>query len=115
MSQNAYKAVQEKTCCGKILRWCKGGHCVKSVQIRGFFWSAFSRIPTEYGEIRSISHYVKPKFVKKLKQVILDCGTDNLGNDAPDKIISDIISLTNNDHEIIHSVAISGIVPRKVP
>ena len=24
-------------------------HCVKSVQIRSFFWSVFSRIPTEYG------------------------------------------------------------------
>ena len=26
-------------------------HCVKSVQIWSFFWSAFSRIRTEYGEI----------------------------------------------------------------
>ena len=24
-------------------------HCVKSVQIRSFFWSVFSRIRTEYG------------------------------------------------------------------
>ena len=32
-------------------------HCVKSVQIRSFFWSVFSRIRTEYGEIRSISPY----------------------------------------------------------
>ena len=30
-------------------------HCVKSVQIRSFFWSAISRIQTEYGEIRNIS------------------------------------------------------------
>ena len=30
-------------------------HCVKSVQTRVFFWSVFSRIRTEYGEIRSIS------------------------------------------------------------
>ena len=30
-------------------------HCVKkSVQIRIYFWSVFSRIRTEYGEIRSI-------------------------------------------------------------
>ena len=28
--------------------------CVKSVQIRSFFWSVFSRIRTEYGKIRSI-------------------------------------------------------------
>ena len=27
-------------------------HCVKSVQIRIFFWSVFSRIWTEYGKIR---------------------------------------------------------------
>ena len=32
-------------------------HYVKSVQIRSFFWSVFSRIRTEYGEMRSISPY----------------------------------------------------------
>ena len=32
-------------------------HCVKSVQIRSFFWAVVSRIRTEYGEIRSISQY----------------------------------------------------------
>ena len=32
-------------------------HCVKSVQIRSFFWSVFSSIWTEYGDIRSISPY----------------------------------------------------------
>ena len=32
-------------------------HCVKSVQIRSFFWSVFSRIRTEYGEIFRISLY----------------------------------------------------------
>ena len=31
--------------------------CVKSVQIRSNFWSVFSRIWTEYGEIRSFSPY----------------------------------------------------------
>ena len=34
-----------------------GIHCVKSVQIWSFFWSVFSRICTEYGEIRSTSLY----------------------------------------------------------
>ena len=29
-------------------------HCVESVQIRSFFWSIFSRIRSEYGEIRSM-------------------------------------------------------------
>ena len=28
-------------------------HCVKSVQIWSYFWSVFSCIRTEYGEIRS--------------------------------------------------------------
>ena len=32
-------------------------HCVKSVQIRIFFWFVFSRIRTECGKIRSISPY----------------------------------------------------------
>ena len=32
-------------------------HCVKSVRIRSFFWSAFSRIWTEYGETLRISQY----------------------------------------------------------
>ena len=31
--------------------------CVKNVQIRSLFWSVFSRICTEYGEIQSISPY----------------------------------------------------------
>ena len=32
-------------------------HCVKSVQIRSFFWAVFSRIRTEYREILRISPY----------------------------------------------------------
>ena len=32
-------------------------HCVKSVQIQSYFWSVFSRIRTEYGEILRISPY----------------------------------------------------------
>ena len=32
-------------------------HCVKSVHIRSFFWSLFSRIRTEYGEVLCISPY----------------------------------------------------------
>ena len=32
-------------------------HCVKCIQVWSFFWSAFSHIRTEYGEIRSISPY----------------------------------------------------------
>ena len=32
-------------------------HCVKSVQIPSFFWSVFSRIRTEYGDLRCKSPY----------------------------------------------------------
>ena len=32
-------------------------YCVKSDQIRSFFWSVFSSTRTEYGQIRSISPY----------------------------------------------------------
>ena len=32
-------------------------HCMKSVQIRGFFWSVFSYIRNEYGNLRSKSPY----------------------------------------------------------
>ena len=32
-------------------------HCVKSVQIRSFFWSVLSRIQAEYGDLQSQSSY----------------------------------------------------------
>ena len=32
-------------------------HCLKSVQIRSYFWSIFSRIRTEYREILGIFPY----------------------------------------------------------
>ena len=32
-------------------------HCVKSVQIRNFYWSAFSCMWTKYGDLRSKSPY----------------------------------------------------------
>ena len=35
----------------RTLQLCQLTHCVKSVQMRSFFWSVFSRIRTEYGEI----------------------------------------------------------------
>ena len=34
------------------------GHCVKSVQIRGYFWSVFSYIWTEYRKIRTINNFL---------------------------------------------------------
>ena len=33
--------------------WSEFLHCVKSVQIRSFFWSVFSRTRIEYGDLRS--------------------------------------------------------------
>ena len=41
----------------KALRMTEAKPEMKSVQIRSFFWSVFSRIRTEYGEIRNISPY----------------------------------------------------------
>ena len=32
-------------------------HCVKSIQVRSFFWSIFSRMRTKYGDILRISPY----------------------------------------------------------
>ena len=32
-------------------------HCVKSVQIRSFFWSVFSCIWTEYGDLRRFTFH----------------------------------------------------------
>ena len=40
-----------------IIHCLLGLHCLKSVQIRSFFWSVFSRIWTEYGEMLRISPY----------------------------------------------------------
>ena len=41
-----------------LFKNCTGNlHCVKSVQIRSFFWSVFSCIRTEYGDLRSKSPY----------------------------------------------------------
>ena len=43
-------------------------HCVKSVQIRSFFWSVFSCIRTEYGDLRSKSKVTSKKSnIKKVK------------------------------------------------
>ena len=40
-----------------VKAWRYNSHCVKSVQIRSFFWSVFSRIRAEYGEILCIPPY----------------------------------------------------------
>ena len=40
-------------------------HCVKSVQIRSFFWSVFSLIRTEYGEILRIQSECRKIWTRK--------------------------------------------------
>ena len=37
-------------------------HCVKSIQIRSFFWSVFSRIQSKYGKIRTRIIFVFAQF-----------------------------------------------------
>ena len=37
----------------KVFLFLSSSHCVKSVQIRSYFWSVFSCIRTEYGDLRS--------------------------------------------------------------
>ena len=43
-------------------------HCVKSVHIRSFFWPVFSRIRTEYGEIRENTDQKKLRIWKLFTQ-----------------------------------------------
>ena len=54
----------------KVFVQSGNSHCLKSVQIRRFFWSLFSRIRTKYVEIRSISpHSVRMRESKDQKQL----------------------------------------------
>ena len=49
-------------------------HCMKSVQIQSFFWSAFSCIQTEYKKIRTRKYSVFGHFSRTEKlQVSLNC------------------------------------------
>ena len=64
------KRMKAKTKSQFLLVSCLALHCVKSVQIRIFFWSLFSCIRTEYGDLRiriqirigKISSHFKSKF-----------------------------------------------------
>ena len=48
----------------------KKGHCVKNVQIRSFFWSMFSCIRTEYGDLlRKSSYSVRIKEITDQKKL----------------------------------------------
>ena len=46
-------------------------HCVKSVQIRSFFWSVFSCIRTEYGDLRSKYRPEKIPYLDTFRAVFL--------------------------------------------
>ena len=70
-------------------------HCVKRVQIRSFFWSVFSRVQTEYGEILCISPYSvrmrentdqKKLFIGHISRSIVSCFLYDTG-----KIVTEII------------------------
>ena len=43
-------------------------HCAKIVQIRSFFWSVFSRIRAEYGNLRSL--FTERTFCHKVVRVL---------------------------------------------
>ena len=52
-------------------------HCVKSVQIMSFIWSVFSRIRTEYGEIRTrknsvFGHFSRSRVLKNGKERVMN-------------------------------------------
>ena len=44
----------------------KSLHCLKSIQIRSFFWSLFSRIQTEYEKIRTRKNFVFGHFSRSV-------------------------------------------------
>ena len=50
--------IREKRTVKEIVSSCLNINCVKSAQILSFFWSVFSHIRTEYGEILRISPYL---------------------------------------------------------
>ena len=49
--------IREKRTVKEVVSSCLNINCVKSAQILSFFWSVFSHIRTEYGEILRISPY----------------------------------------------------------
>ena len=74
-------------------------HCVKSVQIRSFFWSVFSRIWTEYEEILRISPYS----VRTQKNT--DQKTPRLGTFHPDDYRTKIIMNQEIFQNLFHGVS----------
>ena len=57
-----------------------GGHCVKSVQIRSYFWSVFSCIRIEYGDlvIRWLARLCKRKQVRSDHLLMRSANSDML-------------------------------------
>ena len=50
-------------------------HCVKSVQIRSFFWSVFSSIQSEYRKIRTRNNSIFGHFTQLMSQWIVQGNT----------------------------------------
>ena len=46
-------------------------HCVKSVQIRNFFWSVFSRIRPEFGDLQSKYRKIPFELLENLNVITL--------------------------------------------
>ena len=49
-----------------IMNFISDIHCVRSVQIRSYFWSVFSCIRTEYGDLLPYSFRLKENADKEL-------------------------------------------------
>ena len=60
-----------------------GNHCVKSVQIRSFFWSVFSCIRTEYGDLLRIYIDFQLFCVQASNIVLSFSHSDKMRRDAP--------------------------------
>ena len=54
-------------------------HCVKSVQIRSFFWSAFSCIRSKYKKIWTRKYSVFGHFSRSVMLIMHRCVTNNAG------------------------------------
>ena len=76
-------------------------YCVKSVQIRSFFWSVFSRIQSEYGKIRTGKNSVFGHFSRSVKLSSLYCGYVLERNKQKKKeyFFILIVSCLNSDHQ----------------
>ena len=65
-------------------------------------------------KIEDMKHYVKPTQEKKLAQIIIHIGTNDLpGNKNPDEIANEIVGFANSIKTSENNVVVSSIVSRK--